>query len=289
MKTSMRLGIIGAENSHSYKIAEICNLRKLVPLRVSHIWGETEEAAANAAKLGGIPHIVSDWKDLLGAVDGIMIDHRHGGRHAEAARPFLEAGIPAFVDKPITCDLAEARGLFDLAEKHGCPLITFSSKPLQKSFQSRLRAIDRSTVSVFNASGPSDLQSKHGGIFFYAIHQVDCAVEVFGENAVSAFLHQGGANAIASIEFSGGRLATLNLIADRPAGFHWRFCTDHGDFSVDDRNDRVPYLNSARLVSDFVRTGTVPFSRSRMLAPIAILEALRKSYEFGERVPVEPV
>ncbi len=285
----MRLGIIGAENSHSYKIAEICNIRKSVPLRVTHIWGETDEAAAFAAKQGNIPHIVSDWRALRGQVDAIMIDHRHGGSHAEVAQPFIEAGIPLFVDKPMTCDLAEARGLFELAEQHACPLITFSSKPLQKSFQARLAAIDRSTVSVFNASGPSDLQSKHGGIFFYAIHQVDCAVEVFGPDAVSAFLHPSGVNAVATIEFSGGRLASLNLIAERPAGFHWRFCTNHGDFSIPDRNDKVPYLNSARLLSGFVRNGQVPFSRSRMLAPIAILEALKKSYERRVKVQVEPL
>lgn len=281
-----RLGIIGAENSHSYKIAEICNVHKRVPLRVTHIWGETAEAAAHAAKLGAIPHVVSDWSALLGQVDGVMIDHRHGGCHAEVARPFLEAGVPTFVDKPMTCSLAEARALCDLAEKRSCPLITFSSKPLQKNFQARLEQIDRSTVTMFNASGPSDLQSKHGGLFFYAIHQVDCAVEVLGTEAESTFLHPSGTNAVATVTFSGGRIATLNLIADRPAGFHWRFCTSQGDFALADKNDRIPYLTSARLLADFVKNGTVPFSRARMLAPIAILEALRESHEQGMPVVI---
>jgi len=287
MKNIQSLGIIGAENSHSFKIAEICNVRKSVPLRVTHIWGETKSLAKLAAEKGSIPEIVTDWKKLSGKVDGIMIDHRHGDEHGEVARYFIEAGIPVFVDKPITCDLAEAKKLFTLAEKRKCPIITFSSKPLQKCFQSALKKIGHESVLIFNSSGPSDLLSKYGGVFFYGIHQVDCAVEVFGIDALSVSLHPSGPNAVATIEFSGDRLATLNLIKSHSAGFHWRFCTDHGDHVLPDKNDPVPYLNSAKLVSDFLKTGAVPFTRERMLAPIAILEALKTAFTRGGKVPVK--
>lgn len=289
MKKIKRLGIIGAENSHSFKIAEICNIRKAVPLRVTHLWGETDEAAASSATKGNIPTIVSDWRSMAGEVDGVMIDHRHGAAHADVARHFIQAGIPTFVDKPMTCSLAEAKELFDEARKRSCPLMTFSLKPLQKSFQTLLKNAGPDTVRIFNSSGPSDLKSKHGGIFFYGIHQVDCAVEALGTEAVSVFLQESGANAIATIEFAGDRLATLNLIAGHPAGFHWRFCTTHGDFSEADKPDRHPYLNSARVVSDFLKTGQAAFSQERMLAPIAILEALQASYELKARVNISPL
>lgn len=287
MKSLKTLGIIGAENSHSFKIAEICNIRKSVPLRVTHIWGETAELAKVAAEKGAIPKVVTDWKKLAGEVDGIMIDHRHGDEHGEVARYFLEAGIPTFVDKPITCNLSEAKQLFALAERKKCPLITFSSKPLLKAFQGALKKIGRENVVIFNSSGPSNLLSKYGGIFFYGIHQVDCAVEVFGTDAQSVCLHRSGGNAVATIEFSGGRLATLNLIESYPAGFHWRFCTDHGDYVLTDKNDPIPYLQTAKLVWDFVSTGDLPFTRERMLAPIAILEALQTALKRGGKVAVK--
>lgn len=289
MKKIHRLGIIGAENSHSFKIAEICNTRKSVPLRVTHIWGESKALAQVAAEKGNIPEIISDWKKLEGQVDGIMIDHRHGAEHGEAARFFIEAGIPTFVDKPMTCDLTEAKKLFALAEKRSCPLFTFSSKPLQKSFQSAIQKIGRESILVFNSSGPSNLLSKYGGIFFYGIHQVDCAVEVFGAEAVSVMLHQSGPNAIATIQFSNGRLATLNLIESHSAGFHWRWCTDHGDYILPDKPDSLPYLNSAKLVCEFLQTGKSPFTRERMLAPIAILEALQTAFKKGGKIAVKKV
>jgi len=289
MSRICRLGIIGAENSHSYKIAEVCNVLEKVPLRVTHIWGETKEFAATAARRGGIPEIVSDWKSLLGKVDGVMIDQRHGADHGEVARYFIEAGIPTFVDKPLTCNLTEAREILHLAERRGCPVTTFSSKPLQKAFQAKLAEIGRDTVTVLSSSGPADIKSKYGGIFFYGIHQVDCAVEVFGTGALNVSVHRGGTNAIATIEFSSGRLASLSLIAGHQGGFRWLFCTDHGDFVLPDKNDRLPYLNSARLVSDFLKTGTSPFTVSRMLAPVAILEALQTACESGGKVAVDPV
>jgi predicted dehydrogenase len=287
MQNILNLGIIGAENSHSFKIAEICNIRKSVPVRVTHIWGETKELAKIAAEKGSIPEIVTNWRKLAGKVDGVMIDHRHGDEHGEVARYFVEAGLPTFVDKPITCDLAEAKKLFALAERRQCPIITFSSKPLQKSFQSALKKIGRESVLIFNSSGPSDLLSKYGGVFFYGIHQVDCAVEVFGTDALSVMLHQSAPNAVATIEFSGGRIATLNLIKSYSGGFHWRFCTAHGDYVLPDKNDSVPYLNSARLISDFLQTGAVSFTRERMLAPIAILEALQTAFARGGKVGVK--
>lgn len=282
MKT-LRLGIIGAENSHSWSIANLCNNLKKVPLRVTHIWGETEEFAAKAAERGAIPNIVSDWKKMLGEVDGIMIDHRDGKEHTAPAKYFIQRGLPTFVDKPITCSLSEAKSLFKLAEKSGAPVITFGAKPIQKAFVDFSKMLRKQGgIRAFNTSGPSDLDSKYSGIFFYGIHQVDGVVDVMGEDAEKVSLIRQGDNGVATIFFRDGRLATLNLIKQGGGGFHWRACTDHGIFSLEDKNDEHPYLPSVKLIADLVKNGKVPFTRERMLAPIAILEALQKSLISGK-------
>jgi hypothetical protein len=51
----------------------------------------------------------------------------------------------------------------------------------------------------------------------------------------------------------------------------------------------MPYLASARILERFVARGEVPWTRSRMLAPIAILQALEKSLRSGKPEPVEEV
>src|SRR5262245_54545889 len=65
--------------------------------------------------------------DLFGKIDAVMIESQQGSRHLERARPFLEAGVPTFVDKPFVENVAQADALIALAEKHNAPLMSCSS------------------------------------------------------------------------------------------------------------------------------------------------------------------
>lgn len=52
----LRLGIIGAENSHAAAIAKLLNVEQGVPgITVTHLWGETRAFAKAAAEAGQIP------------------------------------------------------------------------------------------------------------------------------------------------------------------------------------------------------------------------------------------
>ncbi|MEI6167630.1 MAG: Gfo/Idh/MocA family oxidoreductase [bacterium] len=104
-----RIGIIGAENSHATAIFTLINIARTPPgFAVTHLWGESEVLAEKTAKAGRIPTVVSDPAEMLGKIDGLMIDHRDGTYHLAAARPFVAAGIPVFVDKPFSTSFAEA-------------------------------------------------------------------------------------------------------------------------------------------------------------------------------------
>lgn len=287
----VRLGIIGSENSHALRIAEMSNVACHVPMRVTHLWGETPESRDATALKGKIPHIVDDWHKMAGQVDGVMIDHRHGDLHEEPARHFLSLGLPVFVDKPMTCRLETSLGLVRLAEEHKAPLLTFSSKPLHAAFQAfaeNLRATGG--ARAIHSCGPANIHSKHGGVFFYGIHQVDAAVEILGTEAEFAVCHVSGKNAVAVILFSGGRSATIQLLEDGSPGFHWSAHLDDGrTVSQPDKSDELPYLKSAQLVCDLLEKGAVPFSTARMLAPVAILEAMARSLESGRMELVAPL
>ena len=95
------IGIIGAENSHTAAFGKLFNIDKLFPgVRVKYVWGETENFAKIAMKKGNIPNMVNNPNEMLGKIDALIVDHRHGKYHLDAALPFLEEGIPMFIDKP---------------------------------------------------------------------------------------------------------------------------------------------------------------------------------------------
>lgn len=288
MKT-LRLGMIGAESSHSWNFARLCNLEKRAALRITHLWGESPRLARLSAAKGGIPEVVRDWRELSGDVDGVLILHRDGQRHAEPARHFLGLGLPVFVDKPFTRSLREAKALFSLSEKKSAPLLTFSVKPLQAAFLKFSAALRKTgPVLGFDASGPCDLGGPYGGIWFMGIHLVDSVIEVLGAGVRTAFLQRSGPHGIAALTFSEGRSATLRFVREGKV-FHWRACTDGEVFVQGDSDDPNPYLAGVRILDRFFHTGTVPFSRERMLAPIAVMEALQASLRSGRVEKVRTV
>lgn len=140
----IRLGIVGAENSHSYLVAKACHANPSVSMKAVAIWGETPELAQASATKGDIPKMVADWRELLGQVDVVMIDHRHAGNHYEPAEFFLNNDLPVFVDKPFTFTTDEARRLIDLAESRHVPITTFSIVPRQQVFQEFKKKVEES-------------------------------------------------------------------------------------------------------------------------------------------------
>jgi predicted dehydrogenase len=76
--------------------------------------GEARKAVASAHGVKA----VSDWRDLLGAVDIVSICSP-AVTHAPIVRAFLNAGADVLVEKPIATTLAEADALIALAEAKG--------------------------------------------------------------------------------------------------------------------------------------------------------------------------
>ncbi len=105
-----------------------------------------------------------------------------GSLHLEYARPFLERGIPVFVDKPFACDYADAKAMVDLADQTGTPL--FSASILSHVyevdyFKSRWQEIPPPGFGVVKGLGPHLGAIIHGlglaqGIFGTGVDWVEC-------------------------------------------------------------------------------------------------------------------
>ena len=77
--------------------------------RVTHVWTDRPEDAPHIAAAALIPHVVARPEDVIGAVDAVIIATDDGDDHVGRARPFVEAGLPVFVDKPLATNVADLR------------------------------------------------------------------------------------------------------------------------------------------------------------------------------------
>jgi len=289
----MRIGIVGAENSHTAAVAKTLNIDKACGrARVVAVWGETRAFAERAAEAGQIPRIVRRPEEMIGEIDGVMLDHRHAKYHMPAVRPFIEAGIPAFVDKPFSFTVAEGWKLLQLAGKKRVPVTSFSTIPEQAGFGKDLLRQVRAAgkITAVETRGPCDLKSKYGGVFFYGIHQVDAILKAFGPGIAAVQVIKASRpnpNAVAVMTYrNGGPVVTMHCIQEGGYGFAFRAVGIKGNVDYAHRSDDDPYLAGARKFLKMFRTGKMPHTPAEILEPIAVLEALGRSARTGRRVPV---
>ena len=74
----------------------------LAGAEITHIWCDRADDARAVALSAGIDHCVNSPTDVIGQVDAVIIPTDKGEEHLERARPFVEAGLPVFIDKPLT-------------------------------------------------------------------------------------------------------------------------------------------------------------------------------------------
>lgn len=70
--------------------------------KVTHIWCDRREDAESVAQASLVPNILKDPEEALGQVDAVIIPTDKGEEHLDRARLFIEAGLPVFIDKPLT-------------------------------------------------------------------------------------------------------------------------------------------------------------------------------------------
>ncbi|MCY3763627.1 MAG: Gfo/Idh/MocA family oxidoreductase [Gemmatimonadetes bacterium] len=284
----MNIGVVGAE-THTAQLCEIVNLqRRIRGVRVSHVCGRTLSAAREAAAAGGIPHIARKPEDLIGAVDAVVVDHIHGRHHLPAAKPLLEAGLPIFFDKPFCCSRSGGRRFLVRAAELGVPVCSFSVMPMQSAFVALKKQVRRlGEIHAAVCTGPCDIASKYGGIFFYGIHQVEMILRLLGYGVGHAQVVKGSRNNhLATLTFKDGRMAAMHLMGEGGGTFHLSVIGARGRIDQAIGYDEDFFFPGVRSFVRMFRTGRTEETMESMLVPVAVLEALEKSLATGGRVRV---
>ena len=110
-----------------------------------------------------------------------------------------------------------------------------------------------------------------------------------GPDARKVYACKNGPNAVVTILYKDGVIVTMNCLKEDTGGFHFRACTPNGILTYQGERGPQRHEATARALHRFLKTGINPVSREEMLAPIAILDAIRKSFDTGRTVNVAKV
>ncbi len=283
----IRLGLVGVNTSHADAFSRIFNGDEsrqgtIDGAGITSIWGGEAGRVAELAARHRIGGIVEEPSEMLSQVDGVLVvdDTGLGARHAELARPFIEAGLPVFIDKPMTTNYDEAVALFDLSARTGAPLLScsalrFASElPAARDDIARIGALS-SVVSV----GPGDWYN-------YGVHAVELLEAIGGTGARSVHRHEFEQRDVAVIPYDNGPVAVVETLRDAAYVFELTaYGRDgHTSFSVTDHVGF--YTNTMREVARMVETGTSPLKPEETLEVLAILQAGVQSAATGQAAPV---
>jgi virulence factor len=284
----LKLGILDFDTSHAVEFTKRFNHKEIAEDQwvdgaqvVIGCPGESKlsperipEYTAAMKKLG-VP-LVDKPEAMIGKVDVMLIEAVDGSVHLERARPFLEAGVPCFVDKPFTCSVADAHKLVELAAKKKLPLFSSSSLRFAPDLVAYTGEATHGKVLGAVAWGPASLHKRNPGLFHYGIHAVEVLYTLMGPGCESVTCTSDKAVDVATGLWKDGRVATVRGTRSGPGVYGAVAFAEKGvtPLAID---AKYIYRELLKKIVETYTTGKPPIDISVTVEIVAFIEAALKS------------
>ena len=213
----IRVGIVGLDTSHPAEFAEY--LAEHDDATIEAIWdGGAVRSAEHRDAFGeqygaSVHHDPAAMTDVVDAAVVLTVDW---DTHRRLAVPFLDAGVPTLIDKPIAGRLDDIDAI--AAAAGDTPVAGGSALPFHPAVSSL--PVDRPGRTLYCAG--------YDDPFYYGAHLTDIARHLAGSDWRAVDPARGPGEAV-GVEFENGTLAILQLDGPR----------DEGTFGVLDVSDRT--------------------------------------------------
>ena len=231
----------------------------------------------------GVP-LVDDPAEMIGQIDGVLIESVDGSVHYERAKPFLEAGVPMFIDKPFTCSLEHATAIAELAEKNNVPVFSSSSLRYGVEVQELLDKQDEfGAVLGADAYSPGSTHPRNPGLFNYGIHGLETLYALMGAGCTSVWAISTEDVDVVTGAWNDGRIGTVR--ATRKGAHSYGFTAFCEKKVVSAAiNSGLIYRELLKRIVEMFETGKSPVDIRETLEIIAFIEAAAISArQNGER------
>jgi Oxidoreductase family, NAD-binding Rossmann fold len=252
--SELRLGMLGLSegNGHPYSWAAIFNgydeaemarcpfpaiprylsehsfpEEAIADARVTHVWTQDGSTSRQIAAASRIEHVVAEPGQMLGEVDAVLLARDDAGRHAELGGPFLDAGLPIYIDKPLATSVAAARGLFSRQASEGQ---LFTCSALRFARELHLDPATRESIGpIRQVLGSSPKRWSR-----YAVHVIEPALVLLGDAGAIRSHHAHAADGAArlQVEWDSGVRAEFATLGDVEAPIRLTVVGDRGELEI---------------------------------------------------------
>jgi len=283
-----RIGLIGLDTSHVIAFSKVLNATNstygckvvagfpMVSKDLPSSCDRIEKYTAQLRDEFGVK-IVGSIEELLGLVDGVMVEAVDGRPHLAQARPVIAAGKPLFIDKPVAASLADAMEIFRLAEEKGVPC--WSSSSLRYApWALEARGGSLGQVLGCDAFSPCALEEHHPDLYWYGIHGVELLFTVMGPGCKSVRrVHTPDFDQVTGV-WDDGRIGTFR---GTRKGKHDYGATIFGSKKVVANVGYGGYEPLLAKVAEFFKTKKVPVEPKETIEICAFMTAADESKKRG--------
>ena len=297
----IRVGIVDFDTSHAVEFTK----------RLNHVDIEAEQWVEGAKVVAGVPGtsrisperipeytaqmqkygvpIFDRPEDLMGKIDAVFIEAVDGSVHLERARPFLERGMPTFVDKPFACSLVDAKAMADVAVRSHAPL--FSSSSLRYAPEVVEGAsVEHPGGSLVGAAtyGPSPLDTtgRNPGLFHYGIHPVEMLFALMGGGCATVSARSTEGVDLVTGVWGDGRIGSVRGLRQGKQDYGF---TRFGEKAVSTHPVSTAYIYRELLkqIVKMFESGQAPLDLHQTLEMVAFMEgAARSGRQQGAEVTI---
>jgi len=289
MNSMKKIVFLGCENSHANQFLDyVKSIEKYSDVEVVGVYSDESEAAAKLSEKYGL-YAMKSYGEFAGKVDGVVVTARHGDNHYKFAEPYLESGVPVFIDKPVTVREDDAVSFMRECKKFGVR-VTGGSCLKHVDVVKKLKTevaenADGATLGGFVRT-PVMLSSPYGGFFFYSQHLAETVGEIFGRYPKSVFAAK--TDKTVNVIFRYENYCVTGLFVDG----NWTYCAlrasekglSGGGFTVVTGSEC--FLAEFDEFYEILKGAPQRISYEDFIAPVFVLNAINRSLESGKEESV---
>jgi hypothetical protein len=198
----LRIGAIAVgESSHmnyniwapmfNPEVPEAWPVGRTTRMLITHCWDKDAKTSQDFAKKYKC-ETVKNYYDMVGKVDGMVFAGFNECKWwPKLVKPYLEAGIPCFINRPFSYSMKDARYMVELSKKHNAPILcTDTHEYMQQMYVAKAKVQEllsqKRTIIGAHSTNPSGEYPAHG------IHGLYYLLSVLGTDIEKAGLQADG-------------------------------------------------------------------------------------------------
>lgn len=234
--------------------------------KVTHVWTQERSVSESIAHTTQIIHVVDSLEDMVTEVDAVILGRDDAENHVAMSRPFIEAGIPIFIDKPLAITREDLEWF---SEQHAKGKFFMSCSSMRYANECRIVKQDIQSLGklqLVTAVGKKDWLK-------YGVHMLEAAFSLLDDPIPVTVQHIGEKDKdIVHIIFEDGMQVMVHLFMNIVPTFQlsvfgekgWRLIDIKNSYSmfrdniiefvrsVEEGKSRLPYYKTKNIINTLI-------------------------------------